>query len=49
MGGTGARGRTYLQPLTLPLGTPSPTTPKPDKSHFAFVREYIGEVAHIHS
>jgi hypothetical protein len=32
MDGTGADGRTHPQPLTAPLGTLGPTTPKPDKS-----------------
>ncbi|HET9348680.1 MAG TPA: hypothetical protein VFO13_06035 [Arthrobacter sp.] len=33
MGGTGARGTAYLQPLNLSRRTLDPTTPKPDKSH----------------
>jgi hypothetical protein len=32
MGGTDAGGKTPPQPLTLPIGTLGPTTPKPDKS-----------------
>jgi hypothetical protein len=32
MDGTGADGRAYPQPLTAPLGTLGPTTPKPNKS-----------------
>src|SRR3954447_18419668 len=38
MGGTGADGRTHTQPLTAPLGTFGPTTPKPDKSLGLFGR-----------
>src|SRR4051794_41611372 len=42
MGGTGADGRTHTQPLTAPLGTFGPTTPKPDKSLTRANREKVG-------
>jgi hypothetical protein len=36
MSGTDARGRTHSQPLTAPVVTLDPTTPKPDKSQAQF-------------